>query len=420
MRNRYHFSAKKGWINDPNGMIFAGGKYHLFYQYYPDDIKWGPMHWGHATSCNLSDWDEQETALFPDDLGMIFSGSAILDTENVSGFGSKEKPAMVLMYTSHDNEGPTEQQSIAYSTDYIHFEKYEGNPVIKNTPEMSGYKKDFRDPKIVKNTVIGGFTAVFASGDKIEFYHSDDLKNWEKTGEFLPGENGGFGELCECPDLFSLECDGKTYYVLLMSQAIDTSKRDDGHLKFFMQYFYGDFDGKTFTASEGCKKSGPLYPDFGPDNYAAVTFANMREAVMLGWAENWDYVNDTIATDYQGAMTLPRKVSLVETKEGKRLCFEVYVSDKTSLDVRKFSLNPGEKREVVAGKLSLEVTGDEIIVTRDKAFPAHVSGKLDEDAFHIFKSKRFIDGSSDVEVIVDEGLVEIFADGGLNVFTCRI
>ena len=131
-RPQYHFTPKKGWINDPNGMVYIDGEYHLFYQHYPDDIVWGPMHWGHAVSNDLLQWEHKDIALYPDELGYIFSGSCIYDKENVSGLGTKDNPPLIAFFTHHDPENGRQQQSIAYSLDKEHFIKYEGNPIITN------------------------------------------------------------------------------------------------------------------------------------------------------------------------------------------------------------------------------------------------------------------------------------------------
>ena len=166
-RPNIHFTAPKNWINDPNGMVYFNGEYHLFYQHYPEATNWGPMHWGHAVTRDLIHWEHKPIALYPDELGFIFSGSAIIDKENVSGFGVNGKPPIVAVFTNHGLEDGKEVQSIAYSTDYEHFEKYYGNPVIVNEE-----KNDFRDPKVFYNPIKKGFSLVVAAGEEVEFYFS--------------------------------------------------------------------------------------------------------------------------------------------------------------------------------------------------------------------------------------------------------
>ena len=205
-RPEVHYTAEKGWINDPNGLTYVDGTYHLFAQYYPEPRK-GPKHWSHAVSQDLLHWQHLPVALYPDADGAMFSGSAVYDKENTSGFGTKEHPPIVAMYTCH---GDTEQQCIAYSTDYVNFAKYTGNPVIPNAEKI-----DFRDPKVIPNPK-GGWSVVLAAGDRVEFYASENLKEWRKTGEFGPEGNHSQG-VWECPDLFPLTIDGEEKWILIVS-----------------------------------------------------------------------------------------------------------------------------------------------------------------------------------------------------------
>ncbi|MDE6995287.1 MAG: glycoside hydrolase family 32 protein, partial [Lachnospiraceae bacterium] len=171
-RPAVHFTPPKNWINDPNGMVYIDGRYHLFYQHYPTAPHWGPMHWGHAVSEDLLHWEHLPIALYPDELGCIFSGSCVYDRENLSGFGTRDTPPLLALFTHHStDESHMEHQSLAYSTDYEHFEKYYGNPVIPNSGQ-----KDFRDPKIFWNPVRKCYSLVLAAGDHVEFYASHDFK----------------------------------------------------------------------------------------------------------------------------------------------------------------------------------------------------------------------------------------------------
>ncbi|MBL0083657.1 MAG: glycoside hydrolase family 32 protein [Saprospiraceae bacterium] len=194
-RPAYHFTPDSMWMNDPNGLVYTDGIYHLFYQFYPDSNVWGPMHWGHATSTDLVSWEHQPIALYPDSLGYIFSGSAVVDTGNTAGFG---KNAMVAMFTHHNDKmemagsNVFQYQSLAYSTDGGKtFTKYAGNPVVKN-PGI----RDFRDPKVSWYAPGQHWVMVLAAYDRAKFYTSADLKNWTESGEFgLPGDE----RLWECP-----------------------------------------------------------------------------------------------------------------------------------------------------------------------------------------------------------------------------
>lgn len=430
MRNEYHYSPKNGWINDPNGLVYVDGEYHIFYQYYPNDIIWGPMHWGHAKSKNCVDWEELDVALCPDELGYIFSGSAVIDKENISGFGTKEKPAMILMYTSHMEENHAEQQSIAYSTDYVHFTKYEGNPVIKNESGSADFKPDFRDPKIVENTILGGYTAVFATGKVIEFYHTNDFKNWEKTGEFSPAVCGGFDDLLECPDLMCFDTEDGKKWVLHMSVNIDIDTSNPGYeegpRKFFMQYFVGEFDGKTFTSKEQIKDKNVHLSDFGWDNYAMVSFAGTKDCIMLGWAENWDYVNDIPAKENRGTMTVPRKVELVKTCDGYRLAFSPFVTENEKMKSKLFTIKNGEKVSIMDNnEIVLSYNEGEMTLVRDNNLLTDKKGRLDEKRYReISVAIDSLDADAkdciNATVLYDKNVLEIFTGNGLNVFTVRI
>lgn len=301
-RPQFHFSPEYGWMNDPNGLVYLDGEYHLFYQYNPYGNKWGNMHWGHAVSTDLTSWTYLPTALGIDSLGDIFSGSAVIDVNNTAGFG---KNAMVAIYTSN---GKTQQQSIAYSTDKGRtFTKYAGNPVLAN-PGIT----DFRDPKVSWNEQSKQWVMALATKQTITFYGSPDLKNWSKLSEF-GNEMGAHGGVWECPDLFPLTYEGKTKWVLLVS--INPGGPNGGSAT---QYFIGDFDGKTFTADN---LPYPLWIDYGRDNYAGVTFSNIPQTdgrrIFIGWMSNWDYANDVPTKGFRSAMTVARELTL--KSNGKHL-----------------------------------------------------------------------------------------------------
>lgn len=302
-RPRFHYAPPAGWINDPNGLTYENGVWHLFAQHYPHDTVWGPMHWIHATSTDLLNWAPQGVPLAPDSLGLIFSGSTVIDEGNTSGLG-KEKDPMVALYTSH---GDHEQQSIAFSEDRVNFTPYEGNPVIPNTVQ-----KDFRDPKVFRNRILNCWTAVIAAGDHVEFHASQDLIHWEKTGEFGANENA-LGGVFECPDLFPLTApDGDELWVLIASMALP---REFGGSR--TQYFLGRFDGKTFTETIPSPKAKLI--DSGYDNYAAVSFSGTDEPIILGWCSNWCYADKEPTNEFCGTMTYARHVALVNTDNGLRL-----------------------------------------------------------------------------------------------------
>ncbi|MDN3664417.1 glycoside hydrolase family 32 protein [Algibacter miyuki] len=323
-RPNFHFTPKKAWMNDPNGMFYYNGYYHLYFQYHPESSVWGPMHWGHAISTDMISWREQPIAIYPDELGTIFSGSAVVDISNSSGFGEVSKAIpIVAMYTSSKKLGEGDNwkqtQSIAYSNDEGKtFTKYDSNPVIDNDNI-----KDFRDPKVVWDEDRKKWVMVLAAGDNIMFYDSKDLKTWNLLSNF--GKNiGGHGGVWECPDLFKLPIIGtnESKWVLLVS--INPGGPNGGSAT---QYFVGDFDGTQFTLDKDFETSlnndHNFWIDFGRDNYAGVSWSNARTKdggiLMLGWMSNWHYAQKVPTETWRSAMTVARKVQLQKNENGYRL-----------------------------------------------------------------------------------------------------
>lgn len=306
-RPSFHFTPPYGWMNDPNGMVYLDGEYHLFYQYNPYGATWGNMHWGHAVSTDLTSWTYLPVAIGPDSLGTIFSGSAVIDKNNTAGFGQN---ALVAIYTS---AGAVQSQSIAYSTDKGRtFTKYEGNPVIPN----DGIP-DFRDPKVFWHDASNQWVMSLATKQTITFYGSPNLKEWTRLSEFGEGI-GGHGGVWECPDLFPLTYQGKTKWVLLVS--INPGGPNGGSAT---QYFIGNFDGKSFKPDA---LPYPLWLDYGRDNYAGVTWSDIPESdgrkIFIGWMSNWDYANQVPSVNFRSAMTVPRELKL--TSNGSHLILTNY------------------------------------------------------------------------------------------------
>lgn len=450
-----HFTPPKNWVNDPNGMVYIDGKYHLFYQHYPLAPHWGPMHWGHAVSGDLLHWKHLPIALYPDELGCIFSGSCVYDKDNLSGFGSEEKPPLVAIFTHHSMDGKhIESQGLAYSTDYEHFEKYYGNPVIPNPGQ-----KDFRDPKVFWNPVRKCYSLVLAAGDHVEFYASHNLKEWEKTGEFKAGCHG-LGGICECPDCFPLPVedpsapDGEKWVLvismILPREQIGVNNDVYDRMSHITQYYVGDFDGDTFHDTQ--ESEVPLLIDYGTDNYAAVTFQNLEERVIMGWADNWDYANfapsDTCG--FRGKMTLARKMKLVPAARGYRIAFSYEGLD--GLRSRSYPLLPGENRlrsqsfglrVAVEGTgsillknqrgemLAIRVTDSEIIVDRTNAGQDDFSESYALPAYgrthapRLAVRKQAAGGASTseattMEMILDKCILEVLADDGLVPVTASV
>ncbi|MEL7425662.1 MAG: glycoside hydrolase family 32 protein [Bacteroidota bacterium] len=251
-RPQLHFSPDSMWMNDPNGMVFFDGEYHLFYQYYPDSTVWGPMHWGHAVSTDLMHWEHLPIALYPDSLGYIFSGSAVVDWNNTSGLGKGNSPPLIAIFTHHDPVGADagdddfQYQSIAYSIDKGRtWTKYDGNPVIPN-PGI----RDFRDPKVIWDDDSAQWVMVFAAYDHVKLYGSSNLIDWMHLSDF-GREWGTHGGVWECPELFPITVEGTTHKKWVLLSSINPGSPNGGS---GTQYFVGHFDGKDFT----------LDPDFEP------------------------------------------------------------------------------------------------------------------------------------------------------------
>jgi fructan beta-fructosidase len=329
-RPNFHFSPKKGWMNDPNGMFYYNGYYHLYFQHYPDSTTWGPMHWGHAISTDMVTWKEQPIAIYPDEKGYIFSGSAVVDVLNTSGFGNRGEQPIIAMFTYHDMGGEKagkvkyQSQAIAYSLDEGQtFTKYSENPVIKN-PGM----KDFRDPKIVWDSINEKWVMVLAAGQKIMFYSSSNLKDWKLETDFGNGIGAHEG-VWECPDFFPMKVQGTDEIKWVLFVSVGLGGPNGGSAT---QYFVGDFDGKQFKIDPSFEKDlinsehKSMWIDYGRDNYAGVTWANIPDTdgrkLFLGWMSNWNYAQEVPTETWRSAMTIAREVELQKIDASYRLLFQ--------------------------------------------------------------------------------------------------
>lgn len=322
-RPNFHFTPKSNWMNDPNGMFYLDGTYHLFFQHYPDGNKWGPMHWGHATSKDLIQWNQQNIALYPDHLGYIFSGSAVVDKNNTSGFGNGKNTPIVAIFTYHDikkekeNKLDIESQGIAYSLDNgATWIKYSNNPVLKN-PGI----KDFRDPKVIWDAKRKQWIMVLAAHDKVHFYTSRNLKDWDFISDF--GKNiGAHGGVWECPDIFPIKVKGTNEEKWVLLVSINPGGPNGGSAT---QYFVGDFDGKSFkidqTYQNQLEGKEAMWIDWGKDNYASVTLNNApnEKTLLMGWMSNWDYAQDVPTEKWRSTNTIAREVFLSKDHDGYQL-----------------------------------------------------------------------------------------------------
>lgn len=312
-------------MNDPNGLFYAEGTYHLYFQYWPYGNVWGPMHWGHATSRDLVRWEEQPIALYPDRFGYIFSGSATLDVNNTSGFGNGTAAPVVALFTYCDPAleklgKEAQSQGIAYSLDkgYTWTKYDEGNPVIKS-PGI----KDFRDPKLTWDSQHNQWVMVLAAHDKAQFYRSENLKDWTFLSEFGTGI-GAHGGVWECPDLFPIKVEGSNEIKWVLLQSLNPGGANGGS---GTQYFVGDFDGKMFRMEKAFEQTlgreKAVWLDYGKDNYAGVTWNNIPDAdgrkLMIGWMSNWEYATVVPTQGWRSSMTLPRELKLQKKGSEYRL-----------------------------------------------------------------------------------------------------
>ncbi|MFK7984209.1 MAG: glycoside hydrolase family 32 protein [Saprospiraceae bacterium] len=447
-RPQFHFTPAANWMNDPNGMFYHEGKYHLFYQYFPDSTVWGPMHWGHAESKDMLHWEHLPIGLYPDSIGCIFSGGAVVDINNTSKLGTTDNPPIVATFTHHDFVGEKaksndfQKQSIAYSLDGgYEWTKYKGNPVIPNTEKI----KDFRDPKVVWHEPSQKWILVLAAYDKVKFYASPNLTDWEFISDFgIKGDN----RLWECPDLFPMKVEGTDEYKWVLIVSIQKEAPNDGTAT---SYFVGEFDGTTFKSDIKNQK----WLDWGTDNYAFVTWNNVPKTdgriLGIGWMSNWQYAQIVPTETWRSSMTLPRELSLVKSAANYAL---------HSLPVKEFQTLRGEamplgqmtisEEKVLAGsfaasqaELNLSVdlkqttatsfgiklqngVGEHLLIKFDKKarkmFVDRTNAGKDKFSEAFYKNVHaapidFDEDKLDIQLIIDATSIEIFINNGALNFT---
>lgn len=314
----YHHTPVYGWMNDPNGMFYKDGVYHLYFQYNPYGSMWANMTWGHSTSTDLTHWTYEGTAIVPDAWGAIFSGSCVVDKDNTAGFG---KGAVVAFYTSAKSTpwGDIQSQSMAYSLDNGKtFIKYEHNPILTST------ERDFRDPKVFWYAPGKHWVMMLAVGQEMQIYSSGNLKEWKKESSFgaMQGAHGG---VWECPDLVEVAVEGSKEKKWVLICNLNPGGPFGGSAA---QYFVGSFDGKKFVNESPTQTK---WLDWGKDNYATVTWSNAPagRCIALGWMSNWQYANSVPTTQYRSANTLARDLTLY------RVGGELYLKSKPSPEIKK-------------------------------------------------------------------------------------
>ena len=404
----YHHTPTYGWMNDPNGMFYKDGVWHLYFQYNPYGSQWENMTWGHSTSTDLMHWKFEGTPVQPDAWGTIFSGSAVVDHNNTAGFGNG---TVVAMYTS---AGENQTQSLAYSTDNGKtFTKYEGNPIItSNTP-------DFRDPHMFWNEDIKKWNMILAEGQHMNIYSSDDLKAWKLESQF-GAEYGNHSGVWECPDLMKLRVRGTDKYKWMLICNINPGGPFGGSAT---QYFVGDFDGKKFTCETAPEVT--RWMDYGKDHYATVTFDNAPDGrrVAMAWMSNWQYANQVPTQQYRSGNSIPRDLGLFEYK-GETYCSVVPSPEMTAARSKKAGKKLTESCEMVVnlkGNATITLSndkGEKVVMNYDAkaetfSMDRTKSGKMDfsKDFAAVTKAPTY-GKISQLRIFIDKSSIEVLdADG---------
>ena len=421
----YHHTPAYGWMNDPNGLFYKDGLYHLYYQWNPYGSQWENMHWGHSVSRDLVHWENKGMALAPDALGTIFSGCAVVDHENTAGFG---KGAVVAFYTS---AGESQTQSMAYSKDNgASFVKYDGNPVV--TADVP----DFRDPHVFWYRETARWVMLLAAGQEMRIYSSSNLKDWQYESAFGEGW-GNHDGVWECPDLIKLPVRGTNKEKWMLICNINPGGPFGGNAT---QYFIGQFDGHRFTCED--QPDETKWMDYGKDHYAAITFDNAPDGrhILMAWMSNWQYANEVPMLQYRSANAVPCDIDLFEhagktyvgrtpAKEllalrGRRLLKRSAAARRT-FDAEKgayellVNINPSAAGQT---RLSLQnEKGERVVLTYDVAAATlsvdrTLSGETDfSDAFKAVTTAPVRGQISGLRIFVDKSSVEVFdADGRLS------
>ena len=404
----YHHTPAWGWMNDPNGMFYKDGVWHLYFQYNPYGSQWENMTWGHSTSTDLIHWTFQGAPIEADAWGTIFSGSAVVDHNNTSGFG---KGAVVAMYTS---AGENQTQSIAYSNDNGQtFIKYDGNPVLtSNTP-------DYRDPHVFWNEDIKRWNMIMAEGQHMDIYSSADLKEWKLESQF-GAEYGNHGGVWECPDLMKMKVRGTDQYKWMLLCNINPGGPFGGSAT---QYFVGQFDGHKFTCESAPEVT--KWMDYGKDHYATVTFDNAPDGrrVAMAWMSNWQYANQVPTMQYRSANSVPRDLDLYEY-QGQTYCGVTPSPELAAARPKKATKTLTEACEMVVtlkGNATITLAndkGEQVVMTYDEkshtfAMDRTKSGQKEfSDDFAALTVAPVHGKMSQLRLFIDRSSIEAFdADG---------
>ena len=445
-RPQFHFTPVANWMNDPNGLVFYEGEYHLFFQYNPSGNKWGHMSWGHAISPDLVHWEHLPVAIPETDSIMIFSGSAVVDGLNTSGLGKNGISPLVAIFTGHHKSRKNQAQYIAYSND-----KGRTWTMYKDNPVLDIHSADFRDPKVFWYSAEKKWIMIIALPDnhEVSFYQSENMEKWGHLSDFGPA--GATGGVWECPDIYEIAVQGDSeekYWVLEVDLAPGAIAGGSGG-----QYFFGEFNGKEFISKD--KKI--RWIDYGKDFYANVSFSNIPEKdgrrIIIGWMNNWEYAQDIPTSPWRSAQSLPRELTLRE-KDNEIILYQRPVEElkelrtdhkqllnidlTTEIPFKRINEISGRSMEIIAvfeaGKaeefglkvcmgeneetlVGYNTIAAEIFVDRSKSgkvqfnseFPGRHSAPL-----------KAADGKIKMHIFIDWSSIEVFANDGLRVITDRI
>jgi fructan beta-fructosidase len=438
-RPGFHFTPPQHWINDPNGLVFFAGEYHLFFQSNPFGNSWGHMSWGHAVSPDLVHWEHLPVAIPETDGIMAFSGCAVVDWHNSSGFGVGGQPPLVIVFTGQNDALRRQDQRLAYSNDKGRtWTLFEGNPVLDIGVQ------DFRDPKVLWHEPSQKWVMIVVLADhlKVGFYNSSDLKTWAHQSDFAPLNTTD--KIWEVPELFELKIENssESRWVLKVDAfPSDPLGRIAG------KYFIGEFDGVEFVPDQ--LELEPNWVDFGEDFYAAISWSDVPDGrrIWLGWMSNWNYARETPTYPWRGAMTIPRSLRL-EEHDGRLRLVQEPVRELEALRGRLYSL---PATSILEGSTTLEAQGTklEIVMTFKPETATKFGLKLRVGknefttiGYNLERQELFVDrrqsGKTDfserfpgrhiaplklegdelqLQIFVDQSSLEVFAQNGQMVMT---
>ena len=439
LRPRIHFTPARNFMNDPNGLVFYEGEYHLFYQYNPHGTTWGHMSWGHAVSRDLLHWEHLPVALTEADGVMVFSGSAVVDRENTTGLcrpRGSDRSCLIAIYTGHGHGRQTQNLAVSHDRGRT-WTRHAGNPVLDLGLE------NFRDPKVFWHAGTRRWVMVTVLSDqhKVRFFGSRDLQRWDALSDFGPA--GATGGVWECPDLMELSIEGESGTRWVLDVDVNPGGVAGGSGD---QYFVGTFDGTRFASDRSSDHA--QWVDYGKDFYASLSFSNLPDAdrgpIWLGWISNWQYANKEPTETWRGAQSLPRRLMLRRTPEGLRLVQQpierltaLVEGDATSHRALvgavplpptadfTFVVGPEDKDEI--GVRLFNDAGEEVVVAVS-ADRRHLSidrrrsrrGPSPEGYLERHVGPLRATGRIPVRVIFDRSVLEVFANGGETVLTERV